>query len=108
MSNLECAINSFINIDKVRNLEEVQTFLNQYSPKVQQQFVSALYHGRTHIHQNKFSEDEHPAKYGILNANHISANEYARLISEKGQNVATYLNKFKECARNSEFEINSL
>lgn len=105
MPNLEHAINSFTP-DSEQN---VQYFLDQYSESVQLQFVSALYHGRTHIHQTEFSIDgEDPRIFGTKNADHIPNNEYARLIWEKGNNVVTYLNKFRECANNSNFNINSL
>ena len=105
MPNLEHAINSFAPGSE----QAVQYFLDQYSVPVQLQFVSALYHGRTHIHQTEFStESEDPRILGTENADHIPSNEYARLIWEKGNNVATYLNKFRECAKNSNFDINSL
>lgn len=105
MANLEDAINAY-----VPNSESaVKFFLNQYSDKVQLQFVSALYHGRTHIGQTNFCiEGENPAVIGTRNADHIAQNEYARLISEKGNNVVVYLNTFKNCAKNSGFDINSL
>ncbi|ONG38342.1 hypothetical protein BKE30_12575 [Alkanindiges hydrocarboniclasticus] len=105
MANLEHAINNY----KPQSELYVQYFLNQYSDRVQLQFVSALYHGRTHLGQTSFCiEGEHPAQVGTLNADHISKNEYARLISEKGNNVVTYLNTFRECAYNSDFDINNL
>lgn len=105
MANLEHATNNY----RPQSEQGVQYFLDQYSHRVQLQFVSALYHGRTHIGQTSFCIDgEHPAEIGTLNADHIAQNEYARLISEKGRNVVTYLNTFKECAKNSSFDINSL
>lgn len=105
MSNLEHAISTFTPQPE----KNVQYFLDQYPASVQLQFVSALYHGRTHIHQTEFSiNEEDPRIFGTKNADHIPNNEYARLISEKGNNVVTYLNKFRECANNSNFDINSL
>ncbi|WP_019384799.1 hypothetical protein [Acinetobacter venetianus] len=104
MSNLEYAINTFT----PRPEQDVQSFLDQFPASVQLQFVSALYHGRTHIQHTKFTTDEDPRTIGTTNADHISSNEYARLIWEKGDNVIVYLNKFRECANNSNFDINTL
>lgn len=105
MANLEHAINHY----SPRSESDVQHFLNYYSDRVQLQFVSALYHGRTHLHATTFCiEGENPAEVGTLNADHISRNEYARLIWEKGDNVVIYLNTFRNCAYNSGFDINSL
>ena len=105
MSNLENAMNTFTPQSK----EKVQDFLDQFPESVQLQFVSALYHGRTHLHQTEFSTERgDPCSIDTGNADHIASNEYAKLISEKGSNVVTYLNKFKECANNSNFDINTL
>lgn len=104
MTSLEHAIHTFT----PQSEQNVQYFLDQYPASVQLQFVSALYHGRTHIHQTEFSTDEDPRILGTKNADHIQSNEYARLIWEKGNNVVTYLNKFRECAHHSNFDINSL
>jgi len=104
MPNLEHAINTFTPQPK----QDVQSFLNQFPESVQLQFVSALYHGRTHIHHTEFSVDEDPRNLGTTNADHISSDEYAKLIWEKGNNVVLYLNKFRECANNANFDINTL
>lgn len=102
MSNLTTSIQQFLT-SSLSSKSEVQSFLDKYDAIVQLQFVSALYIGRNHIHLSRFREQP-----TILVADHINADEYARLIFEKGKNVNTYLEAFLRCAKEADYDINSL
>ncbi|MCT9166185.1 hypothetical protein B9X71_07870 [Acinetobacter baumannii] len=104
MTTLSTAIAQFIS-STMNSKNEVNDFLNQYSSDVQQQFVSALYHGRDHLHKSELRQDINISRE---NVDHIQQNEYSRLIFEKGSNVTTYLQKFRDCAAVSNFNIDAL
>ncbi|MDR6798341.1 hypothetical protein [Acinetobacter calcoaceticus] len=104
MTTLSTAITRFLSVS-INSPNDVKFFLSQYSALVQQQFVSALYIGRDHIHYSSLRKDIDVSRQ---NYDHIQASEYSRLIFEKGSNVSTYLQKFRECATASNFNIDTL
>ncbi|MFI8145045.1 hypothetical protein [Acinetobacter sp. ABJ_C5_2] len=104
MTTLSTAITHFLSTS-INSSNDVKIFLSQYSALVQQQFVSALYIGRDHLHHNSLRQD---IEISSQNYDHIRDSEYTRLIFEKGANVATYLQKFRECATASNFNIDAL
>lgn len=82
-----------------------ETLLSGYDPKTQEQLINAIYLGREHIHSAQLRDDiEISCNY----VRHISSDEYPRIIAEKGDNCATYLDKLEQCAKASGFDLNSL
>ncbi|MDC4501889.1 hypothetical protein ACT4U9_11830 [Acinetobacter baumannii] len=104
MTTLSTAIADYLSTP-INSINDVKYFLSQYPTNVQQQFVSALYIGRDHIHYSSLREN---TEISSQNYDHIQGSEYSRLIFEKGSNVATYLQKFRECAAASNFNIDAL
>ncbi len=82
-----------------------QAFLNRLPPNVQDQLISAIYIGREHIHSNSLRND---MKINRAYTDHISKDEYANIIYEKGNSVITYFEKLELCAGASGFNLNSL
>lgn len=104
MTTLSTAIADFLSTS-INSIDDVKHFLNRYPANVQQQFVSALYYGRDHLHQSNLIDGSVISKQNI---DHIENSKYGNLIFEKGSNVATYLQKFRECAAASNFNIDAL
>jgi len=87
--------------------ESAQKFLDTIPLSVQQQLIAAIYLGREHIHSSQLRTDE-DIEMSRSYTDHISQDEYANIIWEKGDNVITYLNKLEECASKSGFDLNTL
>ncbi|MCU7696999.1 hypothetical protein OD757_07165 [Acinetobacter sp. AYS6] len=104
MTTLSVAIADFLSTS-INSINDVKYFLNRYPTTVQQQLVSALYHGRDHLHKSSLSDN---SVISTKNIDHIENSKYSNLIFEKGANVATYLQKFRECAAASNFNIDAL
>lgn len=104
MANLSIAINHYLQA-LPQSPQEITYFLNLFAPAVQLQLISAIYHGRDHLHSFHLRTDQ---PITTENASHISLNEYFAIILEKGTNIESYLKKFAECAHNSGFDINLL
>lgn len=84
---------------------DARAFLEVLPTDIQDQLIAALYLGREHIHCSKLRDDIEMSR---LYTDHISRDEYANVLSEKGTNVATYLNKLEECASASGFDLEML
>lgn len=80
-------------------------FLNGYTPKIQEQLINAIYIGREHIHETQLRED---VDISCNYVSHIPQEDYPRVIAEKGNNSAKYLDKLEECAHTSSFDLNDL
>ncbi|WP_436868898.1 hypothetical protein [Acinetobacter courvalinii] len=104
MTTLSTAIADFLSTS-INSVNDVKKWLNRYPATVQQQFVSALYHGRDHIHKSSLIDS---SVISTRNIDHIENSKYSNLIFEKGANVAAYLQKFRECAAASNFNIDEL
>ncbi|EJL7016609.1 hypothetical protein NMT49_003573 [Vibrio cholerae] len=83
-------------------------FLALYDAQDRIAFVSALYFGRSHIHDNEVSEDY--AKFlfsGQMNrfweADNVPQADIARVLYEKGNNLNTYYDAFLRCTTNSNY-----
>ena len=86
-------------------MADAQSFLDTLSSEVQQQLISAIYLGREHIHSTELRKD---IEINRLYNDHITKDQYARVIHDKGENVTTYLNKLESCANASGFDLNNL
>lgn len=80
-------------------------FLSNLPQGVQEQLISAVYIGREHIHSDKLRDDMEISR---AYTDHISKDDYARIIYEKGENIPAYLEKLEQCANASGFDLNSL
>ncbi|EKS9844567.1 hypothetical protein QDD82_005421 [Burkholderia cepacia] len=85
--------------------DDAQRFLDTLPPIVQEQLIAGIYIGRDHLHATSLRTDE-PVSRGV--ADLIDRNEYASILYEKGSNAVTYLNKLVECAKTSNFDLNTL
>ena len=96
---------SSLKSSKPSSVGGAQVFLNTLTPKVQIQLISAIYIGREHIHCSRLRDD---TEINRTYTAHISNDEFAQIISEKGDNAITYLDKLVFCARASNFDLNLL
>lgn len=85
--------------------EAAQQFLDSLPQLTQEQLIAAIYIGRDHLHATSLRTDEPISR---TTTDHIERGEYARIISEKGKNGITYLDKLVECAKASNFDLNAL
>jgi len=81
-----------------------ERFLSGLSDVMQQQIIAAIYIGRDHIHSETLERMDISRDF----IDHIGKEDYARIISEKGDNIATYLKKMVACANASGFDLNTL
>ena len=94
-----------LKVSQPQSEQGAATFLSNYTPKVQEQLINAIYLGREHIHATKLRDDvEISCKF----VQHIPSEEYPRIIAEKGENTEKYLEKLEECANASKFDLNNL
>lgn len=84
-----------------------QMFLSTLAPKVQEQLINAIYLGREHIHVTTLLDDPN-TPIDRTYVDHISNDEYARIVYEKRENAITYLDRLVLCAKNSNFDLNNL
>lgn len=82
-----------------------ERYLSGLSDKEQQQIIAAIYIGRDHLHSQSLNTNDEISRRCV---DHISKDDYAEIISEKGENVATYLKKIITCANASGFDLNTL
>jgi hypothetical protein len=97
-------------IDTLKNLvplnqSQADAFLVSLSGKEQKQIIAAIYIGRDHLHNQEIS-DGYAMDTGMVD--HISNDEYGRIISEKNTAVKQYLDALTRCADNSGFDLNKL
>lgn len=98
------AINS-LQANIPRSVAEAQSFLDKLPSDIQEQLICAIYLGREHIHSSQLRDDiEISRSY----TDHVSQDEYARILHEKGSNVITYLKQLDVCAKASGFDLNTL
>lgn len=88
-----------------QNKEDMQILLNQFTPKIQRQLVSALYHGRDHLHEQKLRE----SVITCGNVEHLTDGQFAEILSGKSVDaVSKYFSAIKSCALASNFDLNLL
>ena len=87
------------------SVEDAQAFLDTLPIDVQEQLISAVYLGREHINTDHLREDVDISRSYTA---HIGRDEYARILYEKGENVAHYLERLESCAKASGFDLNTL
>lgn len=97
-------------IKQIKNMTPIsevdaETYLNSLPTHIQEQLISAIYIGRQHIHESKLLDDMDISRQYT---SHMKREDFSRLISEKGVNVVTYLDKMEECALASKFDLNML
>ena len=85
--------------------ESAQQFLDTLPTSVQEQLIAAVYLGREHIHSLQLRDD---IEISRAQTEHIRQDEYAKILWEKADNLTVYLNKLDECARASNFDLNTL
>ncbi|ARL96026.1 hypothetical protein [Burkholderia pseudomallei] len=85
--------------------DDAQRFLDTLPQIVQEQLIAGIYIGRDHLHATTLRSDE-PISRTVTD--HIDSAEYARIVYEKGSNAVTYLDKLVECAKASNFDLNTL
>jgi len=88
-----------------RTEEAARKFLANASELEAQQLIAALYIGREHIHNQRLRSDMSISR---SYTDHISPDEYARILYEKGDNVIAYFDKLLSCAKASEFDLETL
>ncbi|MFC0269107.1 hypothetical protein [Kushneria aurantia] len=84
---------------------EAQRFLDSLDEETQDKVIAAIYLGRYHFDHTKIRSDLDVSRGAT---DHIPRKDYARIIHEKSGNIELYLNKLEECARNSDFNIDSI
>ena len=82
-----------------------RAFLDTLPLKVQDQLISAIYIGRDHINAKTL----HPGdEISRSSTDHIDRSAYASIVSNKGNDAITYLDKLVACAKTSGFDLNDL
>jgi hypothetical protein len=87
------------------SVADAQALLDTLPFDVQEQLISAVYLGREHIHNSNLRDD---VDINRSYTDHISKDEYARILCEKGENLIIYLDKLESCAMASGFDLNKL
>lgn len=87
------------------SVADAQALLDTLPFDVQEQLISAVYLGREHIHNSNLRDD---VDIDRSYTDHISKDEYARILCEKGENLIIYLDKLEACAMASGFDLNKL
>lgn len=84
---------------------DAERFLSSLSNKEQEQIIAAIYIGRDHIHESSLRSEGEISRRAT---DHIPEKDYARIIHEKNSNVAIYLDKLLSCAKQSDFDLDTL
>ena len=71
----------------------------------QQQLIAAVYLGRDHLHCSEMNMDLDLTRAAI---DHIPAEEYAQILSEKSSSLETYLGQLIACAQVSNFDLDTM
>ncbi len=90
-----------------RDEESAERFLANLSSLKREQLIAAIYLGREHIHCAELRSDS-DIEISRSYTDHITNNEYARILYEKGDNAVAYLDKLVECAKASGFDLDAL
>lgn len=103
-------MNIYAAIDKLkssipRSVADAQVFLDTLPSNVQEQLISAVYLGREHIHSSSLRDD---LEVNRSYTDHLSKDEYAEILHEKGENLIIYLDKLESCATAADFDLNRL
>lgn len=88
-----------------RTVADAVAFLATLSPTQQQQLIAAVYLGRDHLHCREMRTDVDLTRAAI---DHIPVNNYAQILWEKSSSLDTYLGQLVACARESNFDLESM
>lgn len=92
-----------------RTLADATAFLSKLTPEEQMHLIAAIYIGRDHLHCTEIRQDM-MANGGLkrTSIDHISPNEYAQILFEKSGSLGVYLTKLRECAKASNFDLETM
>jgi hypothetical protein len=90
-----------------KSLAQAHTLLSNYPLEIQTQLIAAIYLGRDHIHSSKMRDDTDWTRSAT---DHISADDYARILYEKASADAstTYLESLLLCSKASGYDLNKM
>tara|TARA_R110002033_G_scaffold135713_4_gene175394 strand:+ start:81530 stop:81868 length:339 start_codon:yes stop_codon:yes gene_type:complete len=85
-----------------------QIFLNAYDDEDQSALITALYIGRSHIHNDNLSSDFEPGLLkGEINRHWdddtVPKKDRAKVLFEKNTNLTSYYDAFIRCTGNSKY-----
>jgi hypothetical protein len=80
-------------------------FLAPLTAVEQQQLIAAVYLGRDHIHSVELRSDVDRTRGAT---DHISKEDYARILYEKAESLDKYLGQLVACARASNFDLDTM
>ncbi|MBB2984462.1 hypothetical protein [Paraburkholderia tropica] len=78
------------------------TLLSNYSTDVQAQLITAIYLGGSLLHRTTIPQDED------LTRTVIEPEKFAEVVVKRANVIVRYLEKAKECAFNSNFDLRQL
>ena len=89
--------------------KEAKKFIDKFDENDRLAFVSALYFGRSHIHNNEINDDYiQYLQSGEMDRHwekgNVQDNEIARILYEKNSNLTTYYDAFIRCTNNSNYD----